>query len=469
MHNSELKELPYVEQLKNECKFIEALKILNELEDKKELTLQGQFEIHYFKSVLLNELGRMNEALKYVELAYKESQQLKINPQIFDVLLSKSTILSHTNKNKEALKTIIKAEELLQTIDQISLKEFKEKKTSLLLSKGGIYFNIGDLNQALKCIDEAFMIAKEIENDKLILRASKLLDFVYYCKGDFNLSFEYLKIFLTLAKKLNDKQEIIGALNGIGMVYTEKGDFNQALECLKQSLSICEEINSFKTGVVLTSLVDLYLKMNSLEKAKLYLDRIKKIINQEYNKWLDDGYRVLKAIFFQKQSQKVYHLKAIDLLKRIVNEEGTFIETQYEALIYLCDLYLKELSETNDLKIIDGIQPYLIQLKEIAKTQQSSWLLAEAYSFHAKLKLITSEFEEAKDLLSRARDITKMYGLTQLAERISKELIELANQESKWEMIKGSKASMAELLNLTHIEDQLTNMLKKRFLLKKAL
>ncbi|MFW9939135.1 MAG: hypothetical protein ACFFD5_15925, partial [Candidatus Thorarchaeota archaeon] len=236
----------------------------------------------------------------------------------------------------------------------------------------------------------------------------------------------------------------------------------------KQSLSICEEINSFKTGVVLTSLVDLYLKMNSLEKAKLYLDRIKKIINQEYNKWLDDCYRVLKAIFFKKQSQKVYHLKAIDLLKRIVNEEGTFIETQYEALIYLCDLYLKELSETNDLKIIDEIQPYLIQLKEIAKTQQSSWLLAEAYSFHAKLKLITSEFEEAKDLLSRAHNITKIYGLTQLAERIRKEQIELANQESKWEMIKGSKASMAELLNLTHIEDQLTNMLKKRFLLKKA-
>lgn len=468
MQNSKLKELSYIEQLKDECKFIEALKIINELEDKKGLPLQEQFEIHYLKSSLLNELGRMNEAFKSIELAYKESQQLKNNLQIIDVLLSKSSILGRTGRDKEALENIIKAERLLQKIDHSSSKELKEKNASLLLSKGGIYFNIGDLSRALKYVDKAAIIAKEIKNDKILLRASKLLDFIYYFKGEFNLAFEYLKTFLALAKKLNDKQEIIGALNSIGMVLTEKGDFNQALVHLKQSLSICEEINSFKTGVVLTSLFDLYLNMNSLEKAQLCLDRIKKIINQEYNKWLDDCYHVDKAMLLKKQPQKVNHLKAMELLKQIVDEEDTFIETQYVALIHLCDLYLKELSETNDIKVIDKILPYLTQLKDIAESQQSFWLFAEAYSFQAKLKLITSEFQEAKILLSKAQDITKKYGLTQLAERIRKEQAELNNQESKWETRKYSKATMVELLNLTHIEDQLTHMLRKRFSFKKA-
>jgi len=463
MQNSKLKELSHIEQLKNECKFIEALKLINELEDKKELTLQDQFEIHYLKSSLLNEMGRTNEALKYVELAYKESQQLKIDLQIIDVLLSKSSIFSRTGRNKEALKNIFKAEQLFQRIDQISSKEFKEKNASLLLRKGGCYFDIGDLSRALKYVDKASTIAKEIKNDKLLLRASKLLDFIYYFKGDFNLAFEYLKTFFAIAKKLNDKQEIIGALNSIGMVFTERGDFNQALDHLKQSLSICEEINSFKTGVVLTSLFDLYLNTNSLEEAQLCLDRIKKIINQEYNKWLDDCYHVGKALLLKKQHQKVNHLKAIELLKQIVDEEDTFIETQYVALIHLCDLYLTELSETNDIKVIDEILTYLTQLKDIAESQHSFWLLAETYSFQAKLKLITSEFQEAKILLSHAQDITKKYGLTKLAERIRKEKMELINQESKWETLKDSKTTMAELLNLTHIEDQLTQMLRKRF------
>jgi len=164
MQNSKLKELSHVEQLKNECKFIEALKILNELENKKGFPLQDQFEIYHLKSSLLSELGYFNEALRYAELAYKKGQYLKNKLRIIDVLLIKSGILWRSNKKTEAQETMIEVEQILNTINQFSSIEFKEKKAYVALYKSGFYFDMGDLNCSLKYIDDCLTIAKEIKN-----------------------------------------------------------------------------------------------------------------------------------------------------------------------------------------------------------------------------------------------------------------------------------------------------------------
>jgi len=459
-------ELSQAKQLMSESKFKEAIEVINELEDKKDLTLQDQLEIHHLKSSLLLELGYLNEALKYAELAYKESQQLKNNLQIIDVLLTKSDILGRSSRKNESLKTIIEAEQILNTINQLSSIEFKEKKAYVALDKGGLYFDMGDLNRSLKHTDEGLTIAKEIKNKQLIMLATKRFGFIYSLKGEYNRAFKYQKGYLSLAKELDDKQEIIGALNSIGIAYTEKGDFNQALDHLERSLSLCDEINSWKTGTVLTSLFDLYINMNSLEKAQQCLDRMKQIINQEYNKWLDDAYRLGKAMVLKKKPQDINHLKAKEILKQIVDEEGTFIETNYIALIHLCDLYLTDLCETNDLKTLDEIHPYLTQLKDIAKTQQSFWLLVEAYSFQAKLKLITFEFKEAQKLLTKALDIAEKYGQERLAKRLLNEQDELSKNFIKWEKLKASGASMSERMDLARIDEQIEILLQKRRYLK---
>ncbi|MGB5909941.1 MAG: hypothetical protein WBH31_01970, partial [Promethearchaeia archaeon] len=128
MLNSHKKELSQVKQLKSEFKFTEALKLINIIGDKKSLTVQDQFEIHLLKSTLLFELGFMNKALNFAELAYKESQQLKNKFQIIDALLTKITILNKSDKRNEALKTINKTEQLLKKIKPKSSMEFKEKK-----------------------------------------------------------------------------------------------------------------------------------------------------------------------------------------------------------------------------------------------------------------------------------------------------------------------------------------------------
>ncbi|MCK4779732.1 MAG: tetratricopeptide repeat protein, partial [Candidatus Lokiarchaeota archaeon] len=459
-------EFSQVKQLKDESKFKQALKIINELEDKKGLTLQDQFEIHYLKSSLLSELGYFNEALKYVELAYKESQQLKNNLQIIKILISKIILLLRCTRIKEAQKTIIKTEQVLNTFNQISSIEYKEKYAYLVLLKGRCHWNMGDFNRSLEYANTVLKIAKEIQNDMLKLQAVKLFGFNYSMKGDYERNLENNKRYLALAKKVNDKQELIGALNSLGMVLTEKNEFDQALDYLKQSLSTCDEINSFKTAAVLGSLFDLYLKMNNFDKAQQCLDRMKQIKNQEDIKWFDDNYRLGKAMMLRKKPQDINQLKAKEIFKQIVDEEGTFIEFNYVSLIHLCDQYLADLSKSNDLKALDEIQPYITQLMNIAKNQQSFWLLVEGYTFQAKLKLIIFEFREAQNLLSKALNIAEKYGQERLAKRILNEQDELSKNFIKWEKLKASGANMSERMDLARIDEQIEIMLQKRRYLK---
>ena len=464
--NSIKNELSQAKNLYMEQRFEEALQIINDLEKKESITAQEQFEIHYLKSSLLHELGHMNEALKYIDLADEESQLLKDDLQRINVLISKSNLLLRCTRINEALKTIIKADKILNTINHSSSLEYKEKYASLVLLKGRYHTNLGDFNRSLEYADEVLAIAKEIKNEKLKLSATKLFVFNYSFKGDYERTLETGKRYLALATKANDKQEMIGAFNSLGMVLTEKDDFDQALDFLKQGLSLCDEINSFKKSAVLGSLFELYLKMNSLDKAQQCLDRIKQISNQENLKWYNDNYRILKAMMLKKKPQATNHLKAKEIFKQIVDEEGTFIEFNYVSLIHLCDLYLTDLSKTNDLKVLNEIQPYITQIMDIAKSHQTFWLLVEGYSFQAKLKLIIFEFREAQKFLTQALSIAEKYGQDRLIKRIINEQDELSENFIKWEKLKASRANLSERMNLARMDEQIELLLQKRKYLK---
>ncbi|MFW9941093.1 MAG: hypothetical protein ACFFFT_08625, partial [Candidatus Thorarchaeota archaeon] len=257
-------ELSNIQQLKRKGKFKEALEVIDALGDIKGFTLQDKFEIHRLKSSLLFEIGRFNEALQYIELAYKESKQLEDLLQVFDVLLFKSRILWRSDRDTEALEVFNEVEELLNSINDLSSTELKEKIAYIMLSKSSICFDMGDLNCSIKFADECLTIAKDLNDKRLIMLAKKRFTFISNTKGEIDQCLEYGKQYLALANELKDKQEIIGALNAIGCAYSDKGDFNQALDHLNQSLTLSDEINSWKTGTILTSLFENYINMNDL-------------------------------------------------------------------------------------------------------------------------------------------------------------------------------------------------------------
>lgn len=461
-----LSEFSKIKQLKDESRFKEALQIINELEKNHNFSIDEKFELYLLKHSLLFELGYMNEAFTYLDLAEEERTHIKDKLQIFDFLLFKIKRLFIHEENDEAIKILTKAERILETISNLSLVEFKERYASLLLIKGLYYLKIGNNDLSIEYAQKVLKIAKEINDERLRLQAFKLWCFNYGFKGDHKNALKIGKNYLELAKKVNNKQEVIGALNSLGMTLTEKEEYEQALDYLEQGLSICDEINSFKTTAVLTSLFDLYLKINNLEKAQQCLVRIKKIKNQVNLKWFEDAYHLGEAEFLKKNSQWISQFKAREIFKQIINEECTFLEFNYVALIQLCDSYLIELGNTNNLRILDELQPYLTQLMDLAISHQSYWLLVESYSFQAKLKLINFEFGEAIKFLDQALLIAKKYGQDRMGKHIMKERAELSRNLIKWERLKDTGASISDRMDLARIDEQIELLLQKRRYLK---
>ncbi|MFX0178460.1 MAG: tetratricopeptide repeat protein [Candidatus Hodarchaeota archaeon] len=461
-------ELSQAKQLTSESKFKEAIKVLNKLEAKKGLTLQDQLEIHHLKSFLLIELGDINEALKYAELAYKESLQFKNEFKIVDVLFTMRKALVMDGRENKVLETIIKAEKILNTINQKSSLEFKEKIAYLELNKSRYYFDTGDFNRSLIHADKALAITKEIKNQKLMMFISRLFALNYALKGNFNRAYEYGKRYLTLASKINDKNEIIAALYLIGWNFVEKGDFGQALGYLEQSLSMCDEIDSWWKLPILTHLCELYLNINSLEKAEKCLIQMKKFKDHTDFNVLNSFYRLAEAMILKRKPQESDHLKAKQILKKIVDEEPPFAALLYPALLELCDLYLKDLYETHNLKVLDKIHVIISKLTSIAENQLSFWFLVEVLLLEAKLKLITFEFKEALILLNQALNVAEKYGLTRLIKRITNEQADLSKNFIRWEKMKISGANISERMDLARIDEQIRILLRKRNYLKKV-
>jgi hypothetical protein len=219
---------------------------------------------------------------------------------------------------------------------------------------------------------------------------------------------------------------------------------------------------------VLSSLFEAYYYKGSLEKAEQCLIRMKRIGALTEFDSSNIFYLLAKAMLLKEKPEKINQLKAKEILKHLIDEVKPFSGILYPALILLCDLYLKDLSETQNLGALDEMQPYINQLIDIAKSQQSFWLLVEIYSLQAKLKLISFEFEEAENLLNMALNIAKEHGKNLLAERITMEQEKLYNEQSKWESLRESKATMAELINLAQVEEQLAYMLRKRLVIKRT-
>jgi hypothetical protein len=70
--------------------------------------------------------------------------------------------------------------------------------------------------------------------------------------------------------------------------------------------------------------------------------------------------------------------------------------------------------------------------------------------------------EEARRLLTKAQEIAEKYDLTRLAMRISSEHDQLLKQQEMWEKLKESKAPLAERIELSRLNEQMDNMLRKR-------
>ena len=498
-------ELIRAEKLIDDGKFEEALQIIDNLLKKISPSDQDRMSSNLLRCTLLNRLGQFQDALKLAESICQESKVVGKQLQLIDLFIEMSESLMYLGRWEKALETILKCEDILMAITQISAEELKQREASIAFVKGLIFGENGDLDSGLKYTERSLLLQRKFGNKQDVARCLTQMGYVLYYKGVYGQMSEYLEESLKLeencfnrnvlatlilmghviirresskrgleyykqslehAMKMNAKDIIAWCFLCIGHNYMLQGNLDNALNYLKRSLTLYDDIgHNFWIFNVLDSLFHLSIDMNSNEQAQYFLHRMKEIKERDKSKVINLGYRVDKAVMVKTSLRSSDRSKAEEILKKVVEEE--IINTDYTliALLNLCDLLLFELRITSDLEVFGELQSYITRLMDIAEKNRTYWLLAETYLLQAKLSLLTFNIKKAQRFLTQAQQIAERFNLNQLVSKIANEKEDLLKKLDLWDKLKEVGAPMADRFDLARLDEQIAGMVKNRAVL----
>ncbi|MFX1420256.1 MAG: tetratricopeptide repeat protein [Promethearchaeota archaeon] len=457
-----IKELKHAKELNKKGNFEEALQVVNNLEKREGFTKGDLLSLLLLKSSILLELRHLRDAQDLADKVLQQSEQLNDFKKSIDALNIKAWAYRRVGKLDEALDAIDRADGIIKAQFHEPDKKVQEKQASLYLIKGSIFFARGNLHLIKDCLEKGLELANKVNDKKLIMHFTLNTGTYYGIKGNLELALNYHNEGLTLAKEIKDTQNVIIALNNLGWVYREQGKLDKAFKNIEKSYKLCKEINSPTISIVLDSLFHLALDKGELNLAQEYLEKMNELKDREEYEIIKLNYLINKALLLKANPRARNLSEAEEILRRAVEEEIVLYEAHIDALLNLCDLFLLDLRNTNDIEIINELRPYISQLLDIAEENNSYKLIAEVKILQARLALLTFDIKNTRKLLSEAQNIAEKYGLNRLSIKISSEHDELLKTMDLWEDLKKSNSPISERLKLSRLEEEMKRLIQKR-------
>jgi len=285
---------------------------------------------------------------------------------------------------------------------------------------GLCHFTKGDFDQTLDVLKQNLRIGEISILTKL--DTYHLLGAIYKEKGELNRTIRYYSRANKIAEKEGYTEQIIINTYGIGATYRMKGDPIRATTYLKRSFELSREFNSqYGMYISIYYLILTSLDSNSLDQAKQYLAQLEQLTEKTESKVFKNVYLIAKALVLKKGGRIRNRTEAELLLKQITDKELVTPILYRQSFVNLCELFLEELSITNNAEVLDELNPLINKTIKIAEKQNAYSWLAETNLLQAKLALIQMDFDKAKQLLTQSQRIAEFHGLNLLASKISSE------------------------------------------------
>jgi len=128
----------------------------------------------------------------------------------------------------------------------------------------------------------------------------------------------------------------------------------------------------------------------------------------------------------------------------------------------LCELYFRELKTSNDLEILEDIQPLVDKLSKLAEQINSFSLRAHAFLLNGQISLLRLNMGDARRYLTEAQQIADSHSLQLLAREISHAHDQLIEQLDGLESYKKKKMTLSERIHLASLDDTLDLMQGRR-------
>ncbi len=433
--------------------FLEEALLLSEEMGSKRLSAS----IHYTLDTVYSYKGEIDQALKHSKIA------IDICREIGDKLIAALALHNH------AIGLIYHKMEYEKGVSLLSealsnAKEIDSKRTAHAMQNGLIsaYIYKGELNRALKFVNEvigSFAESRDFEGLAITLMHKSQ---IHQKKGDLDIALQSYTEALENYKILERLDGIRESLANIGKIFQIKGEYDKALhyfyELRKMSVNLK---NNVWLALDYSNLISCYLDLGDLEKAAAYLKSLHEIDKKLENKLLKITNKLSTALVLKRNENVQDRMKAKELLKYIIDDEDIEYQILETAILNLCDLLLIELKKSEDYKLLEELKFFINKLQKIGFRELTYPLLVQTYWLQSQMSLLELNAEEAQHLYTVAQAMAEDKDLDLMARKISDEHDFLIGQLDLWKKFITKLPSIQEILELTRIEDMLSQMLRK--------
>jgi tetratricopeptide (TPR) repeat protein len=327
---------------------------------------------------------------------------------------------------------------------------------------GSYYRDHGQLDIALEHYIKARELVKKdrLEEKGVFLSPLSNIGLVYLMQGKLKEAQEIMKELIPIYEKKHWKEAVARTLRHISLTHLFFGDAGKAIETSEKSLQIREEIgNKLRIAESLVTSILIATEFNFMTLSSERLEQLKKIKEELKEPYIETRYPFSEALILKKSSETRDRLKAEVLFEQLLEKEIEYYLELY-ILSSLCELYIYELNQNDDIKLLKKLEKYAQMLKEKAEEQGFSQFHVDSLFFLSQISLLKLQMEDARSYLSEALQLAKERELDVEVDKLIVEKEKLKQKITKLEKLDQPAISMSKRIELVEINETMEKMKK---------
>ena len=413
-------------------------------------------KIHNSLAILLFQSDKGQEAMEHIEKSISIKRQIGDKHGLILLLYNLGQLYISTMDYDQALMYLHEGLALTKELD------YERPYYLIQFALNNLYIRRGELNRALRFLNQAVMFYEEKNIKESVAWTREKLAFILVLKGNLETALQNYLQCLEFYEQENRSDNICDVLNNIAEIYQLKGDYALALRYYKKGEKLAIKNNRYFILAKITyNLVSYFLDMDQTEDAQMYLDTLKKLNEKLQSKKLHVMLNLANAlVIIDTEDDNTQRLVAKELLKEVLEEENVEHRFTSIAILNLCRVLLAELRETENIEIINELKSYTELMHAEGSAELAYPLLVQSRWLQANIALFELDTEKALRLLKSAQVMAEAKEFYNLARRISNSHDVLLGQLEQWETFTMNLPTIAEKMELTHIETVLNEMIK---------
>ncbi len=405
--------------------------------------------------------GELNQALEIASKSLAIREQTDDQYEIAGSVQGIAYIYSHMGDLDKGLEYLRRCKMIYEKLG------FKHDVAKCLMDIHGNFRQKGEYDRALATIFDYYSLKKELNDERCVGIAYGYIGTIYEIKGEFDEAIINYQKALKMLTNFDVVDSISDVHYNLGNILHKKGENEESIKHHLQALETRKKgYGGRSQGVLiaksLKSLIQINLDLELPKTAEKYFEELKEVERQVENKIVYYLYRLSEGLILKNKPLDEKKERAGIIFEELSKDTIIDYTLTVEALLNLADILLWKLSKSEREDILKEVKDIILNLETIASEKNSYALLAETYFLHAQLSLIELETEQTQELLTNALQIADDKGLNKLAIKISNEYDNLLDKLDRWEDFTLKLPSIAEKMELTHIEKQLNNVIKGR-------